>query len=204
MPSTEEFPDVRDTGTEAMASRSPRALAVSVGLDEAETRSVVRRLVTSHVAAILGHGEEQPLDEQRTFKDLGFDSLAALQLQGQLAEASGLRLPTTLTFDHPTPAGLCDHVVSLLAAGPDDSAAADPLPELDALRSRLASGQLDDEMRAGVLGRLQELMDLCRTDPGAGPGTSARGGLDAASDDEVFDFLTNELGIAPVPPDKRS
>ncbi|WP_072802904.1 type I polyketide synthase [Rhodococcoides yunnanense] len=71
-------------------------------LDSDARESRVLDIVTSHIAAVLGHGAGADIDPERAFKNLGFDSLTAVQLRNDLASATGVALAATVVFDHPT------------------------------------------------------------------------------------------------------
>ncbi|MFE7490544.1 SDR family NAD(P)-dependent oxidoreductase, partial [Kitasatospora sp. NPDC057541] len=99
------------------------------GLPEAERRQLLLRTVCTHAAAVLGHGDEDGIEESRAFRELGFDSLTGLELRNRLSGATGLRLPATLVFDYPTPRLLAGRLADLLADGPAPAAAsARPVP----------------------------------------------------------------------------
>ncbi|MFJ5105477.1 type I polyketide synthase, partial [Streptomyces sp. NPDC088554] len=89
------------------------------GLGESEVRGVLTDLVRSHAATVLGHTTPDAVRPDQVFKELGFDSLAAVDLRNRLNTATELRLPPTLVFDYPTPNSLAAYLYSeLIGAGP--------------------------------------------------------------------------------------
>ncbi|MFC3583145.1 SDR family NAD(P)-dependent oxidoreductase, partial [Streptantibioticus rubrisoli] len=76
------------------------------GLPSVEQDRELLELVLRSVAGVLGYAGSQSVDSSRAFKELGFDSLTAVELRNDLKTVTGLRLPATLVFDYPTPADL--------------------------------------------------------------------------------------------------
>ncbi|MER7842426.1 beta-ketoacyl synthase N-terminal-like domain-containing protein [Kitasatospora sp. NPDC096077] len=75
-------------------------------------------LVLSHTAAVLGHPSDAELPADATFQELGFGSMAAVELRTRLGRELGLALRATAVFDHPTPRRLADHLTERLCSGP--------------------------------------------------------------------------------------
>ncbi|MFB9547776.1 beta-ketoacyl reductase, partial [Micromonospora sagamiensis] len=92
------------------------------GLTPDEARVRIDALVRGLVAQVLGHAGAESVPTDRAFRDLGFDSLTAVDLRNRLNAATGLRLASTLVFDYPTPAVLADHLWSELAGARQTSA----------------------------------------------------------------------------------
>ncbi|UYQ66239.1 type I polyketide synthase [Streptomyces peucetius] len=78
------------------------------------------RLVRSQAAAVLGHTDPALVEPDSTFKELGFDSVTAVELRDRLNSATALRMPTSLLYDHPTPSAVVRHIRGELTGhGPD-------------------------------------------------------------------------------------
>ncbi|MDT5355857.1 MAG: 4-hydroxyphenylalkanoate synthase [Mycobacterium sp.] len=75
-----------------------------------DRHSLLVETVCSHAAAVMGHLAPEEIDPDTPFRDLGFDSLTAVELRNHIKTATGLALSPTLIFDHPTPAAIAAHI----------------------------------------------------------------------------------------------
>ncbi|MEI5133326.1 type I polyketide synthase [Streptomyces libani] len=132
-----ELPEVQASvgdRTEESAVRGDAApLVVRLrDLAPGDRRAALLDDVRAAAAAVLGHDRPDAIPADRAFRELGYDSLTAVELRNRLAEATGLRLPVTLVFDHPTAAALTAFLHDgLFGAEPESAAPAAPAVPVD-------------------------------------------------------------------------
>jgi acyl transferase domain-containing protein/D-arabinose 1-dehydrogenase-like Zn-dependent alcohol dehydrogenase/acyl carrier protein len=149
-------------------------------------------LVCSNAAAVAGHHGTDAFPARRAFRDLGFDSLAAVELRNRLAKASGLRLPSTLIFDYPTPSAVAEFLRGALVASPE-RVVSDSLDRLEKAVAGLpdVSNPDFDRTHRDIAARMESLLrswkDL-RTEP------ESTADLSEVGDEELFELLDQRLG----------
>jgi acyl transferase domain-containing protein/NAD(P)-dependent dehydrogenase (short-subunit alcohol dehydrogenase family) len=160
------------------------------GLAAEDRERVVVELVRSEVATLLGYltPEEVPVD--RAFKDLGFDSLAAVELRNTLNRITGLRLSPTLVFDHPTATAITQHILEQASYGAP--AAASLEEEVDRLEKLLSTADADRGMRMRLASRLQGLVAALDEDDDQASVSDGED-LRMASEEELLNLIDEEL-----------
>ncbi|MEV2278004.1 beta-ketoacyl synthase N-terminal-like domain-containing protein [Nocardiopsis sp. NPDC049922] len=174
--------------------RPPRGgLSTLPHLSDRDREEAVLALVREHVAAVLGFSEEEQVDVHRGFLDAGGTSLGAVRLRNVLSAATGLELPVTVAFDHPTPLALARHLLSLLLCS-GNTANDDPIAALDQLRFALKATVLDTAERDEVVAGLHDLLEAFSI----GQGATAEGTeeLEGARDDDLIELIGKEFGIS--------
>ncbi|WP_458643544.1 SDR family NAD(P)-dependent oxidoreductase [Streptomyces sp. NC-S4] len=188
----------RRTSGGALAD-APGTLAERLAqLPPAERDRVLLDTVCTHVAQVLGHNGAAAIEPGSAFKELGFDSLTAVELRNRLGAATGLRLPATLIFDYPTPEQLSGYLRSALPLDADGPTVFGELDRLETALGAVDATDADVVTRSRITMRLQALVAKWNAGQDTGRHTGADedtdDDLDAVTDDELFDLLDDELG----------
>ncbi|WP_149553133.1 acyl carrier protein, partial [Streptomyces marokkonensis] len=152
-------------------------------------------LVRTTIAAVLAHPDPDTIDPHQPFKQLGFDSLTTVQLRNHLTHTTGLPLPTTLAFDHPTPHALTTHLNQQLTPDINQGISSENLlSEIRKLEAVLSSVPVGEAGHAEVTARLKDLLWNWENSRAQRPtGSFPDDDLDSATDEELFSALDNEL-----------
>jgi acyl transferase domain-containing protein/NADPH:quinone reductase-like Zn-dependent oxidoreductase len=181
----------RTAGHEVGADQAARLAAIP----PAEREQALRDLVAANAAQVLGMSHDTAIDLTHSFRELGFDSLTAVEFRNRLNTATGLRLPATIVFDYPTPADLGTYINQELAGTQGEETSVLPaFSGLEKLESSLA-GILDDEAaRIRVATRLKGILSQLDA-AGKKEDDSVADKILSASDADIFEFIDNQFGI---------
>jgi acyl transferase domain-containing protein len=157
------------------------------GLGRTERRRVLTEHVRREAAAILGYASGEAVDEDRGFKDLGTDSVTAIELRNRLSALTGLSLPAGLAYSHPTCAALGRNLEERLFGDAQQIV----MTRIDGIEEALAEDEDSVMDREAVARRLRAL--LKRLAPSQAPVDAADEDLESASREELFAFIDDAL-----------
>jgi acyl carrier protein len=178
------------------AEAGPRSLAARFAeAADAERGRIVHEFVRAQTAAVLGHASADAIDSTRTFKDLGFDSLAAVELRNRLGASANLQLPATLVFDYPTLGALAGHIRGQLAALAGEPASTPGL-DLGGLALRLSSISAEEAHRTGISRRLREILAGWTQAVDMEDEHVQDDFVSSAADEEIFELIDREFGVS--------
>nr|WP_197938761.1 type I polyketide synthase [Phytohabitans flavus] len=164
------------------------------GLRKAERTRTALEVVRGEAAAVLGHSGIEAVGSDIEFRALGFDSLTSVELRNRLNGLSGLRLPTTLVFDYPTPHAVADFLLANLMV--EEAPAASIADEVDRLEAALLSSGVDGCDPQDLADRLERMAAKLRQSVPVPAGKASEEDIRSASLDELLDIIDDELTLS--------
>ncbi|MET7766995.1 SDR family NAD(P)-dependent oxidoreductase, partial [Streptomyces sp. NPDC005355] len=174
----------------AAPSSLQRRLATSA---PAEQHQLLLHHIRTHAATILGHATIDVIPPAQPFQELGFDSLTAVEFGNQLSATTGIDLPPTLIFDHPTPKEMADFLRERLVDG-EVTSEGRLLSELDQWDAAAEPSAVDEAARRRITGRLQLLLAKWTDTEREAERSTAHSELETATAEDIFDLISDEFG----------
>ncbi|MFF2065399.1 type I polyketide synthase [Streptomyces sp. NPDC058200] len=206
----EKAPALREahsgTATPAEGPRTTRPAAAKPGMAGSEAPTLVTRLdgmpeskrarhlldlVRTEAAAVLGHGSPDAVGAQQVFKEMGFDSLAGVELCDRLNALTGRRLPSTLVFNFPTPVLVAEYLSANLTA-PATAATGSADDELARFEAVMQSVPADGSERQGIADRLEKIVYTLRQSAPSAMRSSGED-IETVSVDRLLDIIDEEF-----------
>jgi acyl transferase domain-containing protein/NAD(P)-dependent dehydrogenase (short-subunit alcohol dehydrogenase family)/acyl carrier protein len=187
--------DLVHTSKHRVSDRSPGALVERLADAPGEERQeIMLKFLCEELAVVLGHASPETVDPERTFKELGFDSLAVVQLRSRLNAASGLALPATLVFNYPTPSALACYLEEQMAptVGTRSGSIGDGIRAIE--RGLVSQPPEDSVQRARLASRLRAALAQLEADEDQNGNGDLAQQIRTASADELLALCESELG----------
>ncbi|MEU7146378.1 type I polyketide synthase [Nocardia sp. NPDC046473] len=184
------LPEVRESAIDAVVPVERSAFRTRIETTPpSERRQLLLECVRRNVTAVLGHTSPSSVSTDRALRELGLDSLGAMELRNRLVVETGVPMAPAVVFDRPTVGGLAQYLLEHFESA---EAAADTsvLDQLERLGTSLAEETFDARARFEVAARLRVLAARCE-ETGTDELTAE---LESASDDDLFDFIRTEFG----------
>ncbi|MER5968385.1 SDR family NAD(P)-dependent oxidoreductase [Streptomyces sp. NPDC002055] len=190
------------TGTGAgTREERPELVRKLAATPAAGRRALLVDAVRAQAANVLGYASQDAIRGDRAFRELGLDSVTAVELRNRLGVLTGLRLPAGLVFDYPNPVAVADYLTGELVVEMDPDTGEQPssasaLDDFERLEAVLDGMDRDSAVRTRILMRMQTLVSQWRDAGDTEPGTDSAEDLSAATDDEMFDIISKKFGIS--------
>ncbi|MEU8860165.1 SDR family NAD(P)-dependent oxidoreductase [Streptomyces umbrinus] len=178
----------------------PALIARLAALPEAEREPTLVELVNEQVAQVLNYDDPAEIGQDRAFKDLGMDSMTAIDLRNRIGATVGVLLPATLVFDHASPAALARHLRKELFDD-EPGTVEGVLADLARLEATMTALPPEEIARTRLPARLQSLISRLTESTGGADGTDGTDSaavadrLQEASAADVLAFIDKELGV---------